>query len=138
MSDDVGDQSPAVAVVVSVVATGASLWAAPRVGFDYNLLNLQANGTESVVWERKAAAAAGRSVFAALSTAPSRSIRWQEVVDRDRDVGKGDQLAAIVLAEHALLDQAEILLGGIPAVGRPDRIHALDATSFIHAGEVSA
>jgi hypothetical protein len=62
---------PKAIVVVSVVATGASLWAAPRVGFDYNLLNLQANGTESVVWERKAAAAAGRSVFAALSTAPS-------------------------------------------------------------------
>jgi hypothetical protein len=41
------------------------------VSFDYNLLNLQANGTESVVWERKAAAAAGRSVFAALSTATS-------------------------------------------------------------------
>jgi hypothetical protein len=40
-------------------------------GFDYNLLNLQADGTESVVWERKAAAAAGRSVFAALSTATS-------------------------------------------------------------------
>ena len=62
---------PKTIVVAAVVATGASLWAAPRVGFDYNLLNLQANGTESVVWERKAAAAAGRSVFAALSTAPS-------------------------------------------------------------------
>jgi hypothetical protein len=64
---------PKTIVVATVVATGASLWAAPRVGFDYNLLNLQANGTESVVWERKAAAAAGRSVFAALSTAPSLS-----------------------------------------------------------------
>jgi uncharacterized protein len=62
---------PKTIVVAAVVATGASLWAAPRVGFDYNLLNLQANGTESVVWERKAAAAAGRSVFAALSTAAS-------------------------------------------------------------------
>jgi hopanoid biosynthesis associated RND transporter like protein HpnN len=62
---------PKTIVVAAVVATAASLWAAPRVAFDYNLLNLQANGTESVVWERKAAAAAGRSVFAALSTAPS-------------------------------------------------------------------
>src|SRR5688500_12997463 len=62
---------PKTIVVAAVVATGISLWAAPRVGFDYNLLNLQANGTESVVWERKAAVAAGRSVFAALSTAPS-------------------------------------------------------------------
>jgi hopanoid biosynthesis associated RND transporter like protein HpnN len=62
---------PKTIVVAAVVATGASLWAMPRVSFDYNLLNLQANGTESVVWERKAAAAAGRSVFAALSTATS-------------------------------------------------------------------
>jgi uncharacterized protein len=62
---------PKTIIAATVVATGASLWAAPRVSFDYNLLNLQANGTESVVWERKAAAAAGRSVFAALSTATS-------------------------------------------------------------------
>jgi hopanoid biosynthesis associated RND transporter like protein HpnN len=62
---------PKTILVAAVVATGASLWAAPRVSFDYNLLNLQASGTESVVWERKAAAAAGRSVFAALSTATS-------------------------------------------------------------------
>ena len=40
-------------------------------GFDYNILNLQADGTESVIWERKAAVVAGRSVFAARSTATS-------------------------------------------------------------------
>ncbi len=62
---------PKTIVIATILATAASLWTAPRVGFDYNLLNLQADGTESVVWERKAAAAAGRSVFAALSTAPS-------------------------------------------------------------------
>ena len=62
---------PKAIVITAAVATAAALWAAPRVGFDYNLLNLQAAGTESVVWERKAAAAAGRSVFAALSTAGS-------------------------------------------------------------------
>jgi uncharacterized protein len=60
---------PRTITVGAVLVTGLSLWAAPRVGFDYNLLNLQAEGTESVVWERKAAATAGRSVFAALSTA---------------------------------------------------------------------
>lgn len=62
---------PKTIIIASVLVTGASLWAAPRVGFDYNLLNLQADDTESVVWERKAAAASGRSVFAALSTATS-------------------------------------------------------------------
>ncbi len=60
---------PRTILIASVVVTGASLLAAPRVGFDYNVLNLQAEGTESVVWEKKTAATAGRSVFAALSTA---------------------------------------------------------------------
>jgi len=62
---------PKTILTATVLLTAASLWAAPRVGFDYNMLNLQADGTESVVWERKAAAASGRSVFAALSTATS-------------------------------------------------------------------
>jgi uncharacterized protein len=62
---------PKTIVTTSLLMTAASLWAAPRVGFDYNMLNLQAEGTESVVWERKAAAASERSVFAALSTATS-------------------------------------------------------------------
>jgi uncharacterized membrane protein YdfJ with MMPL/SSD domain len=62
---------PKTIVGTALVASAASLWAAPLVGFDYNLLNLQATGSESVLWERKAAAAAGRSVFAALSTVPT-------------------------------------------------------------------
>jgi hopanoid biosynthesis associated RND transporter like protein HpnN len=62
---------PKTILTATVVVTAVALWAAPRVGFDYNMLNLQADGTESVVWERKAAAASGRSVFAALSTATS-------------------------------------------------------------------
>jgi uncharacterized protein len=62
---------PKTIVTTSLLATAVSLWVAPRVGFDYNMLNLQAEGTESVVWERKAAAASERSVFAALSTATS-------------------------------------------------------------------
>ncbi len=58
-------------LLAAAIATGASLWAAPRVGFDYDLMNLQGAGSESVVWERKIAAAAGRSGFAALTTASS-------------------------------------------------------------------
>ena len=60
---------PRTILIATGLVTGASLLVAPRVAFDYNVLNLQADGTESVVWERKAAATAGRSVFAALSTA---------------------------------------------------------------------
>ena len=62
---------PRAIVTTAALLTGAALWAAPRVAFDYDFMNLQAAGTESVVWERKSAAAAGRSGFAALATARS-------------------------------------------------------------------
>ncbi|HEY7521575.1 MAG TPA: MMPL family transporter [Methylomirabilota bacterium] len=48
-----------------------SVWAFGWVQFDYNLLNLQAEGTESVTWEKRILATSGRSGFAALSSASS-------------------------------------------------------------------
>ena len=60
---------PAAVLVVVVIATALSIWALPSVGFDYNLLNLQANGTESVVWERRVLENTGRSGFNALASA---------------------------------------------------------------------
>ena len=48
-----------------------ALWGLRHVRFDYNLLNLQAPGTESVVWERRILASAKRSGFAALASASS-------------------------------------------------------------------
>jgi hopanoid biosynthesis associated RND transporter like protein HpnN len=66
----VGGHAWLIVMVAAIVSVGAA-WVAPRVGLDYDILNLQAKGTESVVWERKVAAASGRSVFAALSMAPT-------------------------------------------------------------------
>jgi len=53
------------------LATALAIWAIPRVGFDYNVLNLQAKGTESVAWERRILAGTGRSGFNGLSSASS-------------------------------------------------------------------
>jgi uncharacterized protein len=47
------------------------LWSAGSVGFDYNLLHLQARGTESVIWERRIIETQTRSSFSALSSARS-------------------------------------------------------------------
>ena len=68
---------PRTIVTTAALLTGAALWAAPRVAFDYDFMNLQAAGTESVVWERKSAAAAGRSGSRRLATA--RSLEELEV-----------------------------------------------------------
>jgi uncharacterized protein len=60
---------PKTVLALAGVLTIAAALALPSVRFDYNLLNLQAHGTESVVWEMKILATSGRSGFAALATA---------------------------------------------------------------------
>jgi hopanoid biosynthesis associated RND transporter like protein HpnN len=62
---------PRTVLIGAGVLTAFSLWAVPRVGFDYNVLNLQAKGTESVAWERRTLAGTGRSGFNGLSSASS-------------------------------------------------------------------
>jgi hypothetical protein len=62
---------PRVVLAVAGVVTVLSLWGIGRVRFDYNLLNLQAPGTESVAWERRILASAGRSGVSALASAGS-------------------------------------------------------------------
>jgi hopanoid biosynthesis associated RND transporter like protein HpnN len=60
---------PGTVLTVAGIATALSAWTLPSVGFDYNVLNLQPTGTESVVWERRVLATAGRSGSNALATA---------------------------------------------------------------------
>ena len=58
-------------IALTAVLTAFTVWSAVRVGFDYNMLKLQAKGVESVAWEERILAKAGRSGFAALTTASS-------------------------------------------------------------------
>lgn len=62
---------PRTVLLLAALLSLVALWGLPRLAFDYNLLNLQAEGTESVEWERRVLATAGRSGFAALSSASS-------------------------------------------------------------------
>src|SRR5574341_1218439 len=62
---------PRTVLAFAVVLIAFSLWGLRYVQFDYNLLNLQADGTESVVWEKRILATAGRSGFTALASADS-------------------------------------------------------------------
>jgi hopanoid biosynthesis associated RND transporter like protein HpnN len=58
-------------LAVAGLLSGLALWGLREAEFDYNLLNLQARGAESVTWERKILDGAGRSGFVALSSAES-------------------------------------------------------------------
>ena len=86
------------------VLTGAlifSLLAGVRlaaVRFDYNLLNLQAEGTESVVWERKITEHSKRSSWYALTTAASldEARRKEAVFKALSSVRKVDSLADLL------------------------------------------
>ena len=60
---------PKTVMAASALLAAVSVYAFGKVRFDYNLLNLQAKGTESVIWEKKILATSGRSGFAALSSA---------------------------------------------------------------------
>jgi predicted RND superfamily exporter protein len=56
-------------LVGALVLTAFATWGALQVDFAYNMLKLQAKGVESVLWEERIVAKAGRSGFAALASA---------------------------------------------------------------------
>src|SRR2546428_621854 len=60
-----------VVLTLAVVTAVLAAVTAQDVGFDYNLMNLQAPGTESVRWEKRIIESGTRSVFGALDTAGS-------------------------------------------------------------------
>jgi hopanoid biosynthesis associated RND transporter like protein HpnN len=89
---------PRAVLTVAGVATAASLWAIPYVGFDYNLLNLQAKGTESVVWEKRILANTGRSGFNGLASATTLEElrRKQEAFEKLPSVSEVDSVLRII------------------------------------------
>ncbi|HZO38442.1 MAG TPA: MMPL family transporter [Methylomirabilota bacterium] len=62
---------PKAVLLMAAALTLVSAWGLRYIQFDYNLLNLQAHGTESVAWEKRILATAGRSGFTALASADS-------------------------------------------------------------------
>jgi hopanoid biosynthesis associated RND transporter like protein HpnN len=56
-------------LALAAAGTALAVWGASGVGFSYNLLKLQAKGVESVAWEERILATAGRSGLSALSSA---------------------------------------------------------------------
>jgi uncharacterized protein len=62
---------PKTILVGAGLLTVFSLWSIRTIGFDFNVLHLQAKATESVIWEQKILATAERSGFSALASATS-------------------------------------------------------------------
>ncbi len=98
------------ALVIGLVTLAGFLWL-PKPMFDYNLLNLQAEDTESVVWENRLHDGSGRSSWYALSVVDSldelrhRTTKFEalpvvERVDSVASLLPEDQAARIVLAKQ--------------------------------------
>jgi uncharacterized protein len=92
---------PRSVLVVAAALTLIALLALGKVRFDYNLLNLQAEGTESVAWEKKILATSGRSGFAAMSSADTLDDlrRKQEAFRRLQTVSEVDS-ALLLIPDH--------------------------------------
>ncbi len=108
---------PRTVLAVAAVLTAASLLALGWVQFDYNLLNLQAKGTESVEWEKKILATSGRSGFAALSTAETleQLRRKQEAFRKLPTVSEVD--SALLLIPDQQAEKRKVIADFAPIVG---------------------
>jgi hopanoid biosynthesis associated RND transporter like protein HpnN len=94
---------PRTVLVAAAVATALSAWSVNQVGFDYNVLNLQAKGTESVAWEKRILATTGRSGFNGLSSAKTLDElrRKQEAFERLPSVGEVDSVLRVIPDDQA-------------------------------------
>jgi hopanoid biosynthesis associated RND transporter like protein HpnN len=113
---------PRTVLAVTAVLAVASALALGWVRFDYNLLNLQAEGTESVAWEKKILATSGRSGFAALSSADTlEELRHkQEAFRRLRTVSEVD--SALLLIPDQQVEKRKVIADFAPIVA-PVRVN---------------
>ncbi len=112
---------PRTVLAVAAVLTAASALALGWIRFDYNLLNLQAEGTESVTWEKKILATSGRSGFAALSSADTLEElrRKQQAFRKLKTVSEVD--SALLLIPEQQAEKRKVIADFAPIV-EPVRI----------------
>jgi hopanoid biosynthesis associated RND transporter like protein HpnN len=98
-----------------------SVWAFGWVRFDYNLLNLQAKGTESVTWEKRILATSGRSGFAALSSASSlEELRRKQAAFRKLETVSEIDSALLLIPDDQ--EEKQKIIGDFAPVVAPVRI----------------
>jgi hopanoid biosynthesis associated RND transporter like protein HpnN len=118
---------PRTVLTLAAILALLSVWGAFRVRFDYNLLNLQSKNTESVVWERRILATAGRSGFSALASARSlEELRQkQDAFSKLASVSEVDSALLLIpddqAAKRKLIDDFAPLVAPV-RVGRPQPV----------------
>jgi hopanoid biosynthesis associated RND transporter like protein HpnN len=120
-----------------VLAAGLAVCAS-RVGYDHNLLNLQAQGLESVRWELTLIEHTAGASWHALSytDTPGEALELKARYEQMPEVARVVEVASLVPADQAaklpLLEDIAARLRGLPERGapiphaRPDRVSLLD------------
>ena len=118
---------------LGALVTLASLAAVPGLTFDYNLLNLQARNTESVIWEERIIENSQRSSWKALSTAPTleETERQTAAFEALPAVESVESVASLIPEDQETrLERVQALkplVGGFPAeIGPPAPVEAKD------------
>ena len=106
---------PKTVITAAAVATVLSLVALRGVYFDYNLLNLQALGTESVIWEKRILAT-GRSGFSALASARSLDELRRKAAAFDRLDSVSEVDSALLLIPSDQPEKQKIIASFAPIV----------------------
>ncbi|MCH2389365.1 MAG: MMPL family transporter, partial [Nitrospinales bacterium] len=85
-------------IFVSMILFIASLFSLRTVVFDYNLLNLQAHGTDAVKYEMKVIEEAGRSAWsvAVLADSLEETIKKHHALEKLSTVGNVESIASIL------------------------------------------
>ena len=121
-------------LVMTALLTLGSLVVLPTVTFDYNLLNLQAHGTESVEWEKRIIANSERASWNALATAstPHQAMQKAAAFEALPVVETVESVASFLPSEQTerlpLVRALQPLLAGLPpslAVPTPVDVAAL-------------
>lgn len=126
---------PRLVVGGAVIATALSLIALRSVHFDYNLLNLQAEGTESVIWEKRILATAGRSGFTGLATAGSLPELQQKVAGFHRLPSVAEVDSVLLLLPSDQKEKQKIIKDFAPIVApvRVGRAEPVDIDGLVEA-----
>jgi uncharacterized protein len=120
---------PVLVALLAFVTIG-SLAALPTLSFDYNLLNLQARGTESVKWEKRIIENSERSSWNALTTAttPAEAMRKAAAFQQLSSVEAVESVASLIPEQqeerlalvHALLPVFKDLPPALPPTAPVD------------------
>jgi len=113
---------PLVLLAGSIAFTAAALFALPHLGFDLNLLHLQAEGTPSVLWEQRILSSGSRSSRYAVSVVGTldEARRLQDAYEKLPEVRKVESAASLVPedqdARMAAIRELAPLVAALPEV----------------------